>query len=197
MDMGNYAGMACTFTPGSSSGGYTGGGYWVRLNRPPIQVVLCTFPFNCSDEPTGSSEGGGQSKTDLLASDGGAGAKGPPSPGEAAASIPEDQPVTKVGRWMSDEEYQKMIETGKVQPGGGGITYAAQTPEGYMKQAATGSLYVTFDVPSSSFTETNKELGWLRFLSPDSPEGRLAAIKGLPIPQLPDALNIEVLAIRI
>ncbi len=71
--------------------------------------------------------------------------------------------LTRVGRWMSNEEYQKMAETGKVQPGGGGITYAAYTPEGYIKQAAPGSLYVEFDVPASTFRETNQEPGWIRF----------------------------------
>ena len=66
-----------------------------------------------------------------------------------------------------------------------------------MAQASKGTVYVQFDVPTSSFVDTNLELGWVRFRSPNSIEGRLAAIKGLPFPELSEALNIELLAIRI
>ncbi len=99
-----------------------------------------------------------------------------------------------VGRWMSEGEYQKMVDTGMVQEGGGGSTYAAFTPEGYIKQAAPSSVYAEFDVPKSSFKVTNPQDGWIKFSSPNSLEGRFSAMKGLPIPQLPEAKNLILLA---
>jgi hypothetical protein len=76
--MGGLAEITCTSTP---TQGYTSGntgGDWVRVNRPPIQVILCTLGFNCSDESTGPDEGGA-SKAEILASDEGAGASRPES----------------------------------------------------------------------------------------------------------------------
>lgn len=163
---------------------------------------MCTLPFSC-DEGTGSSEEGG-SKAEIFASDEGGGTGGSQPLGDAGATTPEEQPapvkeeqLTTVGRWMHPDEYQKMLDTGRVQVGRDGQTYAAFTPEGYMKTAQKGFVYVEFDVPASSFRLTNPELGWVRFLSPNSIEGKRAAIQGLPIPELPEALNIELLAVRI
>ncbi len=164
-----------------------------------------------ADKPTDGEEVSAGSGGEELAAffeeegNGGNGGNGPGVGGDEPGgeqvqpekNVQSGSSLVRVGRWMSELEYQKMIETGMVQPGGGGITYAAYTPEGYMSQAAVDSLYVEFEVPSTSFRETNKELGWVRFLSPDSPEGRLAAMKGLPIPQLPEAQNISVVAVRV
>ncbi|MCT4545176.1 MAG: DUF6531 domain-containing protein [Vallitalea sp.] len=101
--------------------------------------------------------------------------------------------MTRVGRWMSTDEYNKMVKTGMVQEGGGGQTYAAFKKEGFMKQAANDAVYVEFDVPTSSFKITNPDLGWVRFKSPLSVEGKLAIRKGLPVPQLPKAENITLI----
>jgi RHS repeat-associated protein len=92
MDMGGFAGLTCSFTPGSSSGGYTGGGYWVRLNRSPTQTVVCTY--NCSDEPTGSSEEEGQSKAEFFPWDG--------SSSEGAGGSKESFPNRLSGQLQSD-----------------------------------------------------------------------------------------------
>jgi hypothetical protein len=54
---------------------------------------------------------------------------------------------------------------------------------------------VEFDVPSSSLKATQE--GWAKILSPSTLEGRLAAQKGLPVPQLPPATNIQHTATKL
>lgn len=94
---------------------------------------------------------------------------------------------------MSMDEYNKMVKTGMVQEGGGGQTYAAFSKDAFMKQAGKDAVYVEFDVPSNSYVVTNKDLGWTRFKSPLSPEGKLAAKKGTEVPQIPSATNIQLI----
>ena len=56
-----------------------------------------------------------------------------------------------VGRWMSTAEYDQMLSTGKVIQSNSGTTHIS-TPaniNAFGKQAPKGSVYVTFDVPSS------------------------------------------------
>jgi len=108
--MGGLAEITCTSSP---TQGYTSGntgGDWVRVNRPPIQVIWCTLGFNCSDESTGSDEGGA-SKAEVLTSDEEGGAKGPPSLGDAAASTPREQAVNPRG-----EPYPITIDPRTSQP---------------------------------------------------------------------------------
>lgn len=47
-----------------------------------------------------------------------------------------------------------------------------------------------FDVQTSSLKPTNK--GWSKIVGPNSLEGRLAAKKGKPLPEMPSAKNIEI-----
>jgi hypothetical protein len=100
--------------------------------------------------------------------------------------------LTRVGRWMSSSEHEAMAETGMVQEGGGGTTYVAHPADStaYGRQAALGSRYVEFDVPRDSVVPGGKT-GWAQIPGPDSLYGRLAAMRGLPVPQFPPAFNIE------
>jgi RHS repeat-associated protein len=100
--------------------------------------------------------------------------------------------LTRGGRWMTSAEHVAMIETGKVQEGDGGMTYVAHPadPAVYAKQAARGSRYLEFDVPRESVVPAGKE-DWAQIPGPDSLYGRLAAMRGLPIPHFPLAVNIE------
>jgi hypothetical protein len=93
---------------------------------------------------------------------------------------------------MSRDEYSKMIDTGMVQEGAGGVTYAAEpaTPEAYGREAAPGTGYVEFDVPSDLLYPGGKP-GYVKMCTRQGQPGRIAARKGLPIPQLPPALNIS------
>ena len=100
--------------------------------------------------------------------------------------------TTRVGRWMSEAEYSKMMETGYVQESFSGQTYVANpaSSEAFAKQAKPGAIYVEFDVPTSSLKQT-KDV-WAKILGPNTPEARLMKRKGLPIPEMPKANNIEI-----
>lgn len=103
----------------------------------------------------------------------------------------EEQVVTTVGRWMSESEYLSMLKTGKVQESFSGTTHVAnpENAETFMKQARPGSYYVTFGVPKASLRTTGD--GVAKIIGPNSLEGRIAARKGLDIPQMPDASDIS------
>jgi len=96
-----------------------------------------------------------------------------------------------LGRWMSKQEYDKMLETGKVQESFCGTTYVAYPAkaEAFIKQAPSYSYYVEFDVPPLIVKPTSDE-GWAKIIGPNSVQGRLAKRKGLPIPEMPTAINI-------
>ena len=85
-----------------------------------------------------------------------------------------------------------MVKTGKVPERLTGTTHVASPADinAFGKQAKPGSIYVEFDVPSTSLKPTNE--GWSKIVGPNSLEGRLAAKKGQPIPEMPSATNIEV-----
>jgi hypothetical protein len=93
---------------------------------------------------------------------------------------------------MSQAEYDTMVKTGKVPESFTGTTHVASPADinAFGKQAKPGSIYVEFDVPSTSLKPTNE--GWSKIVGPNSLEGRLAAKKGQPIPEMPSATNIEV-----
>ena len=105
--------------------------------------------------------------------------------------VHNDDCVTTVGRWMHPNELAKMQKTGMVQESDSGITHVADPadPEAFGRQAKRGTVYVEFDVPSSSLEPSST--GWSQILGPGSPTGRLAVRKGLPVPQMPPAANIN------
>ena len=100
---------------------------------------------------------------------------------------------------MDRTEYDKMVATGAVQePSSGGGTYILlKGPDNFRKQAPPGSLYVEFDIPlKTTLTITEATMGWARIESSTSLKGRLAKMKGLPIPQLPQATNIQIVEVK-
>lgn len=62
-----------------------------------------------------------------------------------------------------------MTDTGVVQEGAGGDTNVASPadPEAFVRQAASGSRYVEFDVPEDSLSQGGKA-GWATIRGPNS-----------------------------
>jgi RHS repeat-associated protein len=99
----------------------------------------------------------------------------------------------RVGRWMDPSEYKAMSDTGMVQESRSGTTHVAfpASPGAFGKQAPEGSVYAEFDVPAQSIKVTDASQGWAKILGPNTLEGRNAARRGRPFPQMPPARNIE------
>ncbi len=101
--------------------------------------------------------------------------------------------TTRVGRWMSSSEYQKMVETGKVQMSQNNMTHVANPADkNSFKAAEQGSLYVEFDVSNNYLSQGGQE-GWGIIYFPGSIQDRLNQLKGLPpTKETPDAYNIKI-----
>ena len=102
--------------------------------------------------------------------------------------------TTRVGRWMSKEEYVKMIETGYVQkPYNADQSYVANPADfnAFYKQAKPGTVYVEFDVPTVSIKQT-KDI-WATIPGPNSIYSKLNVQKGLPPYEFPKVINIELI----
>ena len=102
--------------------------------------------------------------------------------------------TTRVGRWMSEQEFEMMNSTGKVQMSGDNKVHVANPADidAFGKQAPKGSVYVEFDVPSITLSKGGK-VGWGIINGPGSLIDRLNAKKGLPrITEMPDAINISI-----
>ena len=102
--------------------------------------------------------------------------------------------TTRVGRWMSKEEYNSMVSTGKVQLSGDNKIHVANPANinVFKNQAPNGSIYVEFDVPSHSISQGGTD-GWGIVNGPGSLLDRLYEKKGLPrITEVPDATNISI-----
>lgn len=102
--------------------------------------------------------------------------------------------TTKVGRWMSEDEYNKMLRTEQVQMSGDNKVHVANPADidAFGKQAPKGSVYVEFDVPSNTVFPGGKD-GWGIIAGPGSLYDRLNIKKGLPpIEEMPKAVNIEL-----
>ena len=74
----------------------------------------------------------------------------------------------RVGRWMSQVEYQAMRETRRIQEGAGGSTSVATGgPASFVKQAPTGSVYVEFNVPRASLLQGG-QTDWFKAVGPNA-----------------------------
>ncbi len=91
----------------------------------------------------------------------------------------DDDNVT-VGRWMNEDEYEKMLSTGEIQPSPKDpqvkhVAYPSN-PDAFGRQAPKDSIYVEFDIPSNSVKPAGN--GWGRIPGPGSPESRLSQKRG-------------------
>jgi len=104
--------------------------------------------------------------------------------------------TVRVGRWMSVEEYGKMLETGKVQMSpNGNTTYVANPSDitSFEKQAKPGSVYVEFDVDANSVFPAGNS-SWGQIPGPGSLYDRYKIKNGQDaITSMPDAQNITLI----
>ena len=102
--------------------------------------------------------------------------------------------TTRVGRWMSEGEYEKMEKTKRVQMSDGNKVHVANPADinAFGKQAPKGSIYVEFNVPSNTIFPGGKP-EWGIIAGPNSLNDKLNRKKGLPpITEMPRAENIEI-----
>ena len=94
---------------------------------------------------------------------------------------------------MSEEEYKKMLATGKVQMSQADITHVANPADiNAFKGAKKGSVYVEFDVKTKVISPGGNE-NWGIISGPNSIRNRFYKQKGLStIEEIPDAYNIEI-----
>lgn len=74
---------------------------------------------------------------------------------------------TTVGRWMSKAELEAMNKTGLIQEGAGGQTFVATGGSKSFTTAAEGSVYVEFEVPTTSLLQGGKD-GWFKIIGPNA-----------------------------
>lgn len=117
--------------------------------------------------------------------------KTPATPRVPEGVVVQKPQFTRVGRWMSRAEYEKMKQTGRVQNGKGGSTSAATSgPDSFRKQADPGSVYVEYDVPSNSLL-TGGQSDWVRTIGPDANLMSQAQLAKQGGEFLPPATNIS------
>lgn len=103
-----------------------------------------------------------------------------------------DNEYTKVGRWMSSEEYKLMEKTGKVQQGAGGQTFVSTSgSNSFYSQAKSGSVYVEFKVPTNSLIQGGRA-DWFKLIGPDAPKSQQMLLKRQGGNILPQAKEITV-----
>ena len=106
----------------------------------------------------------------------------------------DENATVRMGRWMSQSEYDDMVSTGKVQIGSEGeATYVLlDGPDGFETQARSGSVYAEFDVPANNaWWMTNDDLGWATIPAPGSSQAnRWRIVTGQDVDQMPTVTNI-------
>nr|WP_228063777.1 MULTISPECIES: RHS repeat-associated core domain-containing protein [unclassified Streptococcus] len=112
---------------------------------------------------------------------------------EPLKPLPNLENMTRVGRWMSPEEYAKMVETGKVQVSPNGDRTFVSNPADIeaFQSAPKGSVYIEFDVDKNYIFQAGQK-NWGQIVAPGSKFDRLLEKRGIPIlDEMLDAYNIE------
>jgi RHS repeat-associated protein len=116
----------------------------------------------------------------------------------AEGSVGTPAGMTRVGRWMSPDEYHGMVDTGMVQSGRSGAISVARPPDlaAYLRQTKPGRYYVEFDVPRGSLAPGGKP-GWAIIPGPNSFLSRANISRGLPPYDFPAVQNIQWVASKL
>lgn len=106
-----------------------------------------------------------------------------------AANAGDD--LTRVGRWMSQSEYDQMVKSSRVIEGGGGRTYVVRPPNPETYKPGKG-VYAEFDVPTSSLHPAGGNPNYAVIPGPNAGTTRFG-----PLPtQMPRATCIELVCRR-
>jgi hypothetical protein len=112
----------------------------------------------------------------------------------ASETVVDSTENTTVGRWMSTTEYDKMVETGKVQMSPqGNTTFVSNpaSPDAFLG-ASKGSVYSEFTVPTNVLKPAGN-INWAQIPGPNSFLDRFGQSQGeLPITEMPDVKNIII-----
>ena len=73
----------------------------------------------------------------------------------------------KVGRWMSENEYDIMRKTGRMVEGDGGLTFVAAGGSDAYPSASKGSVYVEFKAPKNSLIQGGAP-NWYKAVGPNA-----------------------------
>ncbi len=99
---------------------------------------------------------------------------------------------TKVGRWMSADEFKLMEKTGKVQEGAGGQTFVANSGwRSFFKEAKPGSVYAEFEVPTSSLIRGGKP-DWFKMIGPKASRSQQMLLRKQGGEMLPKVRNLII-----
>lgn len=93
--------------------------------------------------------------------------------GASGSSVGEG--MTRVGRWMSETEYTSMKSSGNVLEGAGGQTFVTTGGPDAFTSAAKGSVYVEFDVPTSSLLQGG-QANWFKVIGPNAGRAMQSAL---------------------
>lgn len=97
---------------------------------------------------------------------------------------------------MSIDELALMNQTGRMQEGAGGLTFAVTSgPQSFLKQAKTGSLYVEFNVSTKSLLQGGKS-DWVKTIGPSAPKSQQFMLKKQGGEMLPKVKNIIELQVK-
>gem|GEM_PF-1992180 len=114
--------------------------------------------------------------------------------------VDDETATVRVGRWMSNSEYNTMRNSGQVQPGsdGAGTYILLDGPANFESQARPGSVYVEFDVRANDpWFMTNDGLGWAIIPTPGSSQAnRWRIATGETITSMPAATSISEILFR-
>ena len=103
--------------------------------------------------------------------------------------------TTRVGRGMSQAEFDSMQQSGRVQApfNGSGATHVTVPPAPAGFTPPRGSIFVECEVPNSQLRVHDPGNGWGRVYGPGSLEARLAAKRGQSVPtEMPEVINIKL-----
>lgn len=99
----------------------------------------------------------------------------------------------RVGRWMSQTEYNGMKMSGRVLEGSGGKTsVSVNGVTDHANEAKNGSVYVQFEVPADSLVQGGN-VGWYSLIGPNAGQSQKMALQKQGGEMLPKFRGLRLL----